>query len=160
MRFPDDASASFEERLAGLNPLARFYALEREFKLNNYYAGVSGPVPEGAAEVLFELRPHGLLCIDADFPDLDLRSGEVSRSEVRLASAEGQEVVLELLVGMASGQVALDAVGELLARRVVVPVDLRSEACLECVRERRLPGERVLALKKTFLMSRAEKCRK
>ena len=108
VHFPDDDRASLDERLAGMNPLARFYALEREFKLNDYYAGFSGPVPADAAEVLFELRPHGLLCIDADFPDLELKSGEISHSQVLLRSAEGQEVVLELLVGMASGQVALD----------------------------------------------------
>ena len=44
--------------------------------------------------------------------------------------------------------------GEKLTRRIAVPVDLRSEGCLECVKARRLPAERVLPLKQTFLLNR------
>lgn len=160
VRFPDDARSSLEERLAGMNALERFYALEREFRLNSYCDGISSSGAPDSSDILFELLPHGLLCIDADFPDLNLDAGAVSRSSVRLRSAEGQEVVLELLVSMANGQVALDQVGELLTRRIAVPVDLRSDACLECVRARRLPAERVLPLKKTFLLSRASEAQK
>ena len=106
VRFPDEEVGGLEERLAGLNPRERFRLLEREFRLNDYFSGSSGQTQADSDEVLFELLPHGLLCLEADFPDLELSSGEVSRSEVRMRSAEGQEVSLELLVSMAGGQVA------------------------------------------------------
>ena len=76
MLFGDEEAENIDQRLSQMNPFERFFFLEKLYGLNDYYSVSGTPAPETDEDIIFELQPRALLCLDISFPDLDLSSGE------------------------------------------------------------------------------------